>query len=155
MRAIAETGDAFASIGQAGPTMNDESAVAFAQTSNPRGAACSSRMTGVTTIADTQGPWRGFDGLPLIDLRGREGFRADREDGVEGIYAWHEGTLLTVAETGRMFASLSSFPSANREGVVVFVATLRSGRQGTFTAEDGRIEAIVDVDGELSRTGAP
>jgi hypothetical protein len=74
-------------------------------------------------------------------------FRADRRDGVQGIYAGRGGSIRTVAETGDEFETLAAFPSANDHGTVAFAATLRAGGAGIFTADEGRITRIIDTDG--------
>jgi hypothetical protein len=74
-------------------------------------------------------------------------FRADRKDGVQGIYAGRGGSIRTVAETGERFESLGLFPSTNDRGTVAFAATLRSGGAGIFTDHGGRITLITERDG--------
>lgn len=148
VRTIAETGDAFVSIGPAGPTMSGEGAVAFRADPSPGVSGIFvAADDGITTIADTQGTWAGFHGLPIIDVRGGVTFRADKKDGQEGIYRWSEGSIRTVVGSGAAFASFRPFPSANDDGVVAFAATRSGGGAGIFTAKDGRIETVVDVDG--------
>ena len=80
----------------------------------------------VATVADTEGPWSGFYGLPVINSGGAVVFRADRRDGVQGIYAGLGASIRTVAETGDLFETLAPFPSANDQGTVAFAATLRT-----------------------------
>jgi hypothetical protein len=74
-------------------------------------------------------------------------FRADRKDGVQGIYAGRGGSLRTVVETGEFFDTLAFFPSVNDQGVVAFAATLQAGGSGIFTVDDGRVTRIIDTDG--------
>jgi hypothetical protein len=143
VRTIAETGEAFVSIGPAGPTMNREGAVAFRADPSPGvSGVFVAADDAIVTIADTQGPWAAFQGLPIIDARGEVTFRADKRDGEEGIYRWSEGSIRTVVATGGDFASFRPFPSVNDDGVVAFAATLSSGDAGIFTARDGRIETV-------------
>ena len=102
----------------------------------------------VATVADTDGGWSRFHGLPVIDRGGAVVFRADREDGVEGIYSAREGTIRAVAETGDVFESFALFPSVNDNGTVAFAATLRDQGAAILTADDGRI-TVVDTEGEF------
>jgi hypothetical protein len=101
----------------------------------------------VVTVADTEGPWSRFHGLPVIDERGTVVFRADRKDGVEGIYAGRAGSVQTVVETGDIFETLALFPSVDDQGTVAFAATLRAGGAGTFTVHDGRVTQIIGTNG--------
>jgi hypothetical protein len=148
LQAIASTRDGFALIGPLGPTMNEAGTVAFRAEQT---AAVSGVFAGdgaaVATVADTEGGWSGFHGLPVIDGRGTVVFRADREDGVQGIYAGRGGSIETIAETGDVFETLASFPSANDGGTVAFAATLRAGGAGIFTVDEGQIVHVLDTEG--------
>src|SRR5438105_14922329 len=94
-----------------------------------------------------EGPWSRFHGLPVINRGGTVVFRADRKDGVQGVYAGREGSIRTIAETGDFFETLSLFPSVNDLGAVAFAATLRAGGAGIFTVDEDRISRIIDTDG--------
>jgi hypothetical protein len=128
--------------------MNEVGAVAFRA---DRTAGVNGIFVGdggaVVTVADTEGPWSQFHGLPVINRDGTVVFRADRRDGIQGIYSGDGGSTRTVAETGDIFETLALFPSANDHGTVVFAATLRAGGAGIFTADEGRISPISDTDG--------
>jgi hypothetical protein len=100
----------------------------------------------VATVADTEGGWSRFHGLPVIDKGGTVVFRADREDGVEGIYAGRGGSIRAVVETGDMFETLALFPSVNDLGTVTFAATLRGHGAAIVTVHNGRL-TIVDTEG--------
>jgi hypothetical protein len=78
----------------------------------------------------------------VITADGTVVFRADRKDGVQGIYAGRAGSIRNVAETGDLFETLALFPSANDDGTVAFAATLRTGGARIFTEDGGRITAI-------------
>jgi hypothetical protein len=145
---IAGTDGPFASIGPFGPTMNEAGAVAFRADSAPGVSGIfAADGDGVVTVADTQGPWRGFHGLPVITGDGSVVFRADRKDGVAGIYAGRGGSIATAAEAGAVFESLGRFPSANENGAVAFAATLRAGGSGIFTADGSEITRPQDAEG--------
>jgi hypothetical protein len=105
--------------------------------------------TAVTTVADTEGGWSGFHGLPVIDARGTVVFRADRENGVQGIYAGRGGSIETLAETGDVFETLAFFPSTNDGETVAFAATLQTGGAGIFTVDQGQIVQVLDTEGEF------
>jgi hypothetical protein len=148
LQTVAETRDAFASIGPLGPTMNEAGTVAFrADPADGVSGIFAGDSAAVTTVADTNGPWSRFHGLPVITNDETVVFRADRKDGVQGIYAGRGGSIRTVAETGERFESLGHFPSANDRGTVAFAATLRSGGAGIFTDHDGRITLVTESDG--------
>jgi hypothetical protein len=148
LQTVADTRNQFAFIGPLGPTLNEAGTVSFRA---DRVVGVSGVFAGdgatVTTIADTNGPWIRFHGLPAINSGGTVVFRADRDDGVQGIYAGREGSVATVVETGDPFETLAWFPSLNDLGTVAFAATLRAGGEGIFTAEEDRIACIVDTDG--------
>jgi hypothetical protein len=83
----------------------------------------------------------------VINDRGTVVFRADREDGVQGIYAAGEGPIRAVAETGDLFETLAPFPSLDDRGTMAFAATLREGGAGIFSVDEGRINRILETDG--------
>jgi hypothetical protein len=148
LQAIAGTRDGFAAIGPLGPTMNEAGTVAFRA---ERTASVSGIFVGdgaaVTTVADTEGGWSGFHGLPVIDARGTVVFRADRENGVQGIYAARGGSTETLAETGDVFETLAFFPSTNDGGTVAFAATLQAGGAGIFTVSDRQVVQVLGTEG--------
>jgi len=148
LQTVASTRGRFASIGPLGPTMNEAGTVAFRA---DRSAGASGIFTGdgaaVATVADTDGPWRRFHGLPVINNNGTVVFRADRKDGVQGIYAARAGSIRTVVETGDLFETISLFPSANDHGTVAFAAAVRTGGPGLFTEDEGRITPMSNADG--------
>jgi hypothetical protein len=101
----------------------------------------------IEMVADTEGPWSQFHGLPVINKSGAVVFRADRKDGLKGIYAADAGSIRTVVETGDVFQALGHFPSVNDHGTVAFAATLRSAGGGIFCVDEGRVTQICDTDG--------
>jgi hypothetical protein len=70
---IASTGERFSDFAPYVPSVNDVGTVAFQ--------------------ADTDGRWSGFHGLPVITGSGTVVFRADRKDGVQGVYAARTSAL--------------------------------------------------------------
>jgi hypothetical protein len=147
LQMVADTHGAFASIGPLGPTMNEAGTVAFrADSVDGASGIFAGDGSAVTTVADTNGPWSRFHGLPVITHDDAVVFRADRNDGVQGICAGRDGSIHTVAETGVRFESLGLFPSANDRGTVAFAAKLRGGGAGVFTEDGGRITCITDTD---------
>jgi hypothetical protein len=145
---IASTREGFATIGPLGPTMNEAGTVAFrAERMAGIGGVFAGEGAAVVTIAEAEGHWREFHGLPVIDGRGTVVFRADREDGVQGIYAGRGGSIETIAETDKVFKTFAPFPSANDGGTVAFAATLRAGGAGVFTVDEGQIVQVLDTEG--------
>jgi hypothetical protein len=146
LQMAADTCAAFASIGPLGPTMNEAGTIAFRADPTDRVSGIfAGDGAAVTTVADTNGLWSRFHGLPVITGDETVVFRADRKDGVQGIYAGRAGSIRTVAETGARFESLGLFPSANERGTVAFTATLRSGGAGIFADDDGQIARITEA----------
>jgi hypothetical protein len=170
LQLIASTREGFAAIGPLGPTMNETGTVAFRaeQTAGVSGIFAGDGDT-VSTLADAEGGWNEFHGLPVIDGRGTVLFRADRDDGVQGLYAAGGGTIEPVAETGDVFEALAPFPSTNEGGTVAFAATLRAGGAGIFTStDDGPVQlldtghafesyrgALINTAGEVVFAGTP
>ncbi len=148
LQTIASTWDGFATIGPLGPTINEAGTVAFrAERMAGVGGVFAGDGAAVVTIADAEGGWREFHGLPVIDGRGTVVFRADREDGVQGVYAGRGGSIETIAETDDVFKTFAPFPSANDGGTVAFAATLRTGGAGVFTVDEGQIAQVIDTKG--------
>lgn len=109
--------------------------------------ACSCCDGRLQTIASTQDGFAVIGPLgPTINQDGTVVFRADRDDGVQGIYSSHKGTVGTVAETGDIFETLAPFPSVNDSGTVAFAATLRDRGGAIITVKDGRI-TVIDTEG--------
>lgn len=148
LQTIAHTRGPFEAIGPLGPTMNEAGMVAFRADRTPA-VSCIFAGDGdaVATIADTEGSWSRFHGLPVINKGGTVVFRADRRDGVQGIYAGGAGSIRTVAETGDVFETLARFPSVDDDGTVAFAATLKAGGAGIFTVDEQRNTAVIDKDG--------
>ena len=72
-------------------------------------------------------------------------FRADRRNGVQGIYAGRAGSIRVVAETGEYFESLGLFPSTPRavslglfDSPVAIRASLADGRHVVLRADPAR-----------------
>jgi hypothetical protein len=148
LQVVADTHGAFASIGPLGPTMNEAGTVAFrADSVDGTSGVFAGDGSAVMTVADTNGPWSRFHGLPVITYDGTVVFRADCKNGAQGIYAGREGSIRTVAATGERFESLSFFPSANDRGTVAFAATLRGGAAGVFTYDGGRTTCVTHTGG--------
>src|SRR5207237_1639666 len=86
LQAIADTGGPFGAIGPLGPTMNEAGTVAF-RADRPGGVSgiFAGEGAAIATVADTDGPWSRFHGLPVINRGGTVVFRADRKDGLEGV----------------------------------------------------------------------
>jgi hypothetical protein len=147
---IADAATGFTSIGPLGPTMNEAGVVAFRA---ERAPGVQGIFAGDETVADTDGPWSEFHGLPVINAAGTVAFRADRTDGVQGVYTWHDGSVFAVVETGEELESLAPFPSINDGGTVGFGATLAGGGAGIFIVRDGEITRL-DTDAfESCRSG--
>ena len=147
LQSVADTRGSFALVGPTGPTMNEARAVAFrADPARGISGVFAADRSGVLAVADTEGGWSRFHGLPVIDEAGSVVFRADRAEGVEGIYAARGPDIRTVAETGEAFESLALFPSVGDDGTVAFAATIHGRGAAVVTVDDGHVE-IVDTEG--------
>jgi hypothetical protein len=136
------------SAGSLGPTMNEAGTVAFRGDRSDGSSGIFTASGGsVTTIAETDGRFRRFHGLPVIDASGAVTFRADLEGGGEGIYAADGGQVTALVESGDVFGGLGRFPFASETGTVAFCAHLRSGGSGVFTMTSGEIATVVDTSG--------
>ena len=148
LQSIEDVRGAFTSVGPLGPTMNEAGMVAFrAEPTEGVSGIFVGDNAAVTMVADTEGRWSSFHGLPVINRSGTVVFRADRKDSVQGIYAVSEGSIRTIAETGDQFEALAHFPSMNDHGTVAFAATLRSAGGGIFTADVDGITQVCGTDG--------
>jgi hypothetical protein len=143
----ADTSGAFKSIGPLGPTMNDEETVAFrAETRSGDNGIFTGSPGAILTIADTTGPFSGFQGLPVITGRGGVVFLADLKEGGQGLYHSSGGSLATLADTYGRFRDFPRPPMIDDEGTVVFAATLKAGGAGIFALTEGHLATVVDTD---------
>jgi hypothetical protein len=147
--------EGFHSIGPAGPTMNDEGAVAFRgeREAAVAGVFLAAAAGDVTTIVEVGDLFAAFTGLPLVDARGGVVFRADRRDGTEGIYRSERGVIEPIVETGNGFSTIGRFPSCVGDEVVL-VATTVDGLENAFFARDGDVRSAVGGDAFASHRGA-
>jgi hypothetical protein len=140
-----DTGESFPTVGPLGPTMNQAGSVAFRANHNSgmSGVFVLKNDGAIVTIAETDGNFAGFHGLPVINRSGAVAFRADLKSGAKGIFSGHGGERTPVVETGEQFGDFSLFPSINDHGTVAFGATLTAGGVGVFTIGDGRLNTVV------------
>lgn len=144
-RSVARTGLELASLGPLGPTLR--AGVAALRGRLPDGAEglFLADARGLRCVA-REGALRAIQGLPLSMPEGALLFRAEREDGTEGLYLARDGAPRALLETGSHFASLGRFPYATREGEALTAATLRGGGAGLFALRDGGVRAVVPPD---------
>ncbi len=88
-----------------------------------------------------------FFGLPLAIDDGAVLFRAQRVDGVHGLYRWSGGEVRREVETGSEFSSIGLFPCAGG-GEVVFVAMGPEG-SGVWRLTDTARAPFVDGGGRV------
>lgn len=114
----------------------------------------------ITTIANTNGPFRGFgaDPAPSINARGVAAFGASLDSGLIGIFTGQFFTsgapIPTVADTSGPFSDFGLFRffvSINDSNKVAFVARLRAtGRLGIFTGPDAVADKVIAEGDPLS-----
>lgn len=161
----------FTAIGPLGPVMDAAGDVAFRATlANGSEAVCMFSGGVVQVLARTGADFSAFHGLPVIAGRAGVVFRADRGDGVQGVYRVFEGRLLPVVECAAGHGVLALFPALNARGDVVCGWTDASGDAHLLRAGDGHEPVHVETgvlrfeslrgcllgdDGELCFTGTP
>ncbi|MCC6623231.1 MAG: hypothetical protein IT385_18370, partial [Deltaproteobacteria bacterium] len=137
---FANTADLCLRIGPLGPTTNARGDVAFRATTHERREAVCLAGHDLVVVADTRAPARGatafarFEGLPLVDERGRVSFRADLPDGRHGIWRRDGDRLDALVETGPAsgLSSLGRFPCLDGADAVVCTGVHASGWSGIF-----------------------
>lgn len=144
-RIVLAGGDgAFKSIAHAGPlgpTLNANGVVAF-RTELPGGLQQIGTFDGNARIHADSSQFSRFHGLPLAMTDGSVVFRADRHDGVYGIFRSVENGIVPIALTGERFNLLNNFPSA-LDDAVAFCATSLSGQSNAYIARDGVITPLL------------
>jgi hypothetical protein len=103
----------------------------------------------ITSIADTSGPFSGFDEFPFINDGGRVAFRAGLDTGGEGIFIGSGGPTTVIATTGGTFNGFAA-PTINNGGTVAFPASLSVGGNGIFIDSGGQIATLYDTSGTFS-----
>jgi len=141
-----------ADIGPLGPTTNtrgDLAARAALSTGRAAIVLLAADAHAPVVVADTSSGFERFEGLPLVDDRGRVTFRADRADGA-GIYRHEDGRLAPLVETGpgSGLAALGRFPCLDGPDAVVCVGEHLAGWSGIFRFAPGRAPEV------LARAGA-
>jgi hypothetical protein len=82
---------------------------------------------------------------------GTVAFRADRTEGVSGIFAGDSAAVATVADTGGPWSRLHGLPVINGGGTVVFRADREDGVQGVYAGHEGSIRTVAET-GDLFET---
>jgi hypothetical protein len=74
-----------------------------------------------------------FDGLPVVNAAGDVAFRADRSDGLQGVFLARGGqTPVPVITTGSEISALARFTILNDRGQIAFAATMADGEPVLF-----------------------
>ena len=116
-----------------------------------------------TKIADTNGSFNVFDGLPAINDGGTVAFRALLDENGEGIFTSSGGSMTTIADdsgpfyfsSGRAVPAFPFFTSINNEGTVAFAANLDAGGGGIFTSSGGPTTTIANTSSRFGFLGSP
>jgi hypothetical protein len=139
------------------PTMNNKGRLAFVAYLD--GALNEGVFTSdgrqLTTIADTRGPLTHFAAFPIgpaINDKGEVVFVADGN----GIFVGDGGPLTTINDPNGPFSAVSSLPTLNNKGTVVFYAVLDGVGKGLFIWDQGQITTLYDTSGPFfDLDGAP
>ncbi|WAC73053.1 hypothetical protein OU995_26695 [Roseateles sp. SL47] len=74
-----------------------------------------------------------FDGLPVVNAAGDVAFRADRSDGLQGVFLARGGqTPVPIITTGGEISALARFTILNDLGQIAFAATTADGEPALF-----------------------
>src|SRR5687768_8829035 len=101
-----------------------------------------------TLIADTSGEIATFRfGLTNLDNFGNVAFRADLDNGVEGVFKGNGGPLTTIALNQGRFAGyhFENFAQMNSVGTVAFGGNGDESEEGIFTSDGGSITTIAET----------
>ena len=161
----------FAAIGPLGPVMDAAGSVAFRATlANGSAAVCAWSRGVLRVLAHTGDGFSGFHGLPVIAGAAGVVFRADRSDGVQGVYRGLEGAVIPVVERVAGDGLLAMFPTLNAQTEAACGWVDAAGEGHLLRVADGREALAVDAgflrfeslrgcllgdDGELCFTGTP
>jgi hypothetical protein len=104
----------------------------------------------LTLIADTSGPFSGFDVDPRVNASGQVAFQGFLRSGGSGIFVGNGGALAPIADISGGFAEFEGAPSINDRGEVAFAGELTSGESGIFVSSDGQIRTLVDSSGPFA-----
>jgi len=98
------------------------------------------------TVADTSGQFTSIGPLgPTMNEAGMVAFRADRAEGVSGIFAGDGAGVVTIADTEGPWARFHALPVINRKETVVFRADRKDGVQGVYAGHQGSIRTVVET----------
>lgn len=143
-------------------SINNDGALAFVdqRVSDPQSVLVSSGG-GLTTIADTSGPFLSFAGgsVPGINDAGAVAFFARLDNGGEGIFTGDGITTTTIADNSGAIgafattcegivctpALIRTSPAINNSGQVTFSARLDDGREGIFVGDGASLTTIADT----------
>jgi hypothetical protein len=101
--------------------------------------------TNLTTIADTEGIWAGFDGAPRINDQGIVAFWSVLDDNSRGIYRGNGTALPTlIASSPTNFFRTVNYTGINNSGLVAFNGNQipnnpNSGITGVYTSDGSNI----------------
>lgn len=150
---VASGGGAFINVNQ--PMLNDGGTVSFgASTPGPdSGFNLYTWSGGVTTAryySSAESTFIGLSTVASVNNNGVLGFNGTLgppESQVNGLFFGTGGahTTITLANGGTGFSFLSSFPTINKSGVVLFHATSTNGKTGIYSGNGGPLTTYVDT----------
>lgn len=125
--------------------VNDANRVAFVGLVAPPGLqVLASDGDALMPIADTSGSFEGFSSAVGINSAGVVVFKANLDDGGEGIYTGIGGVPTTVIDTTNLaFSGFATLPSINSSGTVAFRGELAAGGAAVFISEDGTLTRVI------------
>jgi MYXO-CTERM domain-containing protein len=149
---IADTTEGFANFID-GPTgINASGDVVFRASRNGQSGIFKGNGSGVVTVADAAGAFKGFGFAPSINDSGAVAFVAGLDTGGSGIYVENGGggPVNQIASSGTYFeASFNSIISINSSGTVAFYGS-QGGVSGIFSGAGGTLTTIANRNGPFS-----
>jgi hypothetical protein len=143
----------FSAIGPLGPVIDAAGNVGFRATLTDGAAAICAWMRGeVQILATSRRDFSGFHGLPVIASGAGVVFRADRQDGTQGIYRAMNSGVSAVFECAAGEGDLARFPAMNSAGEVACGWMDPFGEAHVLRISPGA--AVVEVDTGHVRLGA-
>ncbi len=141
----------FSTIGNFGPSMNNNGTVVFPGTSlaTGRDGIYSGSGGAITTVIDTSSQFSSFGYTPTINDSGTVAFCAvSRTTGRLGAYTTDHGVVTEITDTSGPIAGIvNGAIEINNAGTVAFEAQLASGGYAIYRGDAQSLEMVADTSG--------